>query len=359
MKRSIYKSLAIAAILAIASSSLSAREVIKEFKKEYSAQQGNTLELDNKYGDIIVTTGNDNKIVVNVVVTLSHPDQDRAERDISYINVEFAEFPGNFSVKTVMDTKFNVAAWGGKNKKFEIKYMVSAPSWIDLSVINKYGSVEVGQLDGRFVANVQYGDLTVSGLSRGNVKPVNNINISYGNVKIGEAGWLDFTAKYSSDITVGQVQAIAMDTKNSKIDMDDVSSIVINSRYDKYNLGNVNNMVVNGGYTDFNVVSITKKLDLECKYGSFKTGSVSAGFEQIDINTSHTDVSLMIDSEASYELDANVSNGKIEFDDKLFDRKKQIINKSSTELEGTVNSSSNGQAGKVFIQASYGNIKLN
>jgi hypothetical protein len=351
--------LAITAILVIASSSLFAQEVSKEFKKEYDAQQGNTLELNNKYGDIIVTTGNDNKIVVNVLVTLSYPDQEMAEKLISYINVEFTEFSGNYSVKTVIDNKFNFSGWGRTNKKFDIKYTVSAPSWIDLSVINKYGNVEVGQLDGRFVANVQYGDLTAFGLSRGNVKPVNNISISYGKAEIIEAGWLDFTARYSSDITIDRVQAVAMDTKYSKINVNNVSSVVIDSRYDKYNLGNVNNMVVSGGYTDFDVVSITKKLDLECKYGSFRTGSVSAGFEQIDINTSYMGVSLMIDRGASYGLDARVSYGKIEFDDQLFDRQKQIINNTSTELEGTVNPTSNGQAGKVFIQASYGNIKLN
>ncbi len=345
--------------MTLSASSLFSQEVSKEFHKEYDAQRGNTLELNNRYGDIIVTTSDDNKIVVDVLVTLSYPDQERAERLISYIDVEFSEFSGNYSVRTVIDNDFNFSGWGRTNKKFDIKYTVSAPSWIDLSVINKYGNVEVGQLDGRFVANIQYGDLTASGLSRGNIKPVNNISISYGKADIINAGWLDFTGRYASDISIDQVQAIAFDTKYSKVFVNDVSSVVIDSRYDKYIFGNVNNIVVNSGYSDFEIASIAKKLDIECKYGSFNTQSVLAGFEQVDVNASYTGIKLMIDERASYELEAKVSYGKIDFDDRQFVRRKQIVNNTSTELEGIINPLSSAQYGKVYIDISYGNVKLN
>ena len=359
MKTSIYKSLALLAILTIGTSTLPAQEVSKEFHKEYNAQRGNTLELNNRYGNIIVTTSDDNKIVINVLVTLSYPDQERAERLISYIDVEFSEYSGNYIAKTVIDNDFNFSGWGRTNKKFDIKYTVSAPSWLDISVINKYGDVEIGQLDGRFVANIQYGNLTAFGLSRGNVKPVNNISISYGKAEITNAGWLDFTARYASDIYIDQVQAVAFDTKYSKISVNNVSSVVIDSRYDKYNFGNINNLVISGGYSDFDIASITKKLDIESKYGSFNAKSVSPGFEQIDINTSYMGVSLRIDDKASYELEAKVSYGKVEFNEALFDRQKQIINNTSMELKGIVNPVSSGQNGRVFIDSSYGNVKLN
>ena len=359
MKTSHYKSLALLAVLTICTSSLFAQEVSKEFHKEYDAQRGNTLELNNRYGDIIVTASNDNKIIVNVVVTLSYPDQERAEKLISYIDVEFAEFSGNYSVKTVIENDFNFSGWGRANKKFDIKYTVSAPSWIDLSVINKYGNVDVGQIDGRFVANIQYGNLTAYGLSRGNVKPVNNISISYGKAEIISAGWLDFTARYAQDVSIDEVQAIAFDTKYSKISVNNVSSVVIDSRYDKYIFGNVNNLVVNAGYSDFEITSITKKLDIECKYGSFNTKSVSPGFDQIDVSTSYTGVSLMIDKRASYDISAKISYGKIEFDEALFDRRINIVNNNSMELEGTMNPGSTGQIGNVSIDVSYGNVRLN
>jgi len=358
MKTSIYKSLLAAVVLLLTTSFAQAQEISKEFHKEYDAQKGDILELNNRYGDINIVTVESDKIVVDVVVTLSYPDREKAEKLMSYINISFTEESGKYSVKTTIEEGFNLSGWGRTDKRFNIKYNVSVPSWIDLTVINKYGNVELDKLDGYLNANVQYGNISTGKLTRGNIKPVNTLNVSYGKINITEAGWLDITARYTNDVIVSKAQAVAIDTKYSKIAITEVSSIVIDSKYDKYILGSVNNIIVNSGYSDFEISSVAKKIVIDSNYGSFRTDYVAPGFELIDIDTDYMGVSAIIDKSASYNIEGKVSYGKIEFDEELFNRQKQIINNTSMELEGVVNQQSTGRLGEVVINASYGNVIL-
>lgn len=358
MKTSIYKTLLAAIVLLLITSLTQAQEISKEFHKEYNPQKGVVLELNNRYGDINIVTVENDKIVVDVVVTLSYPDRERAEKLLSYINISFTEESGKYSVKTTIDEGFTLSGWGRTDKRFNIKYNVSVPSWIDLTVINKYGNVELDKLDGYLNANVQYGNISTGKLSRGNIKPVNTLNVSYGKINITEAGWLDIKARYTNDVVVGKAQAVAIDTKYSKISISNISSIVVDSKYDKYIVGQVNNIIVNSGYSYFEIGSIIKKMVIDCNYGSFRADFIAPDFELIDIDTDYVGVTALIHERASYKIEGKVSYGKIEFDEKHFDKQKQIINNTSMELEGVVNQQSAGRLGEVTINASYGNVKL-
>ena len=44
--------------------------------------------------------------------------------------------------------------------------------------------------------DIKYGNLTAGKLTRGNIKPLNSLNLAYGKGTIDEAGWLDLTVRY-------------------------------------------------------------------------------------------------------------------------------------------------------------------
>ena len=127
---------------------ISAEEVTKEFHKEYKATPSTLLDLNNRYGDIVIHSTNTDQIVIDVKITVEMPSKEKAEKLLTYIDVQFSESGNKISAKTVIDDKFNFSGWSGSNKKFTINYNVKMPVGTDLNLANKYGNTDFDELHG-------------------------------------------------------------------------------------------------------------------------------------------------------------------------------------------------------------------
>jgi hypothetical protein len=359
MEKLIYKpgTLLLGAFLLLSPALKAQEELTKEFHKEYTAKQGTRLELSNKYGDIVVQTSETDQVVIDVKVTVKHPSQDRAEKLLSYIDVQFTEGADFISAKTEIDDKFNFSGWGGDARRFTIDYNVKMPEGMDLTLSNRYGNTELAVLKGFVDLDIKYGDLTASGFTRGNEKPMSTVNVSYGKANIDEAGWLDATIRYSGDFFINKSQALLLDSKYSSVRLGTVSSVVADSRYDKLGIDEIGKLVLETGYADIKIGRLTKKLLVDGSYGSINIEDVPAGFESLETDTQYMGVNIGIDGSASYNLDGHVTYGGLKFDEDNFANRKRIIENNSTEVSGIVGKDES-TASTVKVEASYGTVRL-
>ncbi len=359
MKTSIYKSgLLLLLALTFTGLSLEAQEVSKEYHKEYSTNDNTTLSINNKYGDVVVSTWDRNSIVIDVKVTILLPNRDRAEKLLSYIDVRFSEDGDNISARTIIDDKnFSFTGWGNTSRRFSIDYTVSMPEGTDLAVTNRYGDTELGEHSGKISLDIKYGDLKAEELSRGNVKPLSYLNIAYGKADINEAGWLDVTARYSGSMRIGKSQALLLDSRYSKLNLEETSSVVADSKYDNIRIGTINNLVIDCGYADIVIGTLNKKLVFDGEYGSFTIEEIPEDFEDLEVKTRYTGVRLGIDDDATYKLDASLSYGDLRFDSERFRHKRQIIENTSKEYSGIMGDDED-PAASVRISSSYGTVRL-
>jgi hypothetical protein len=360
MKKSVYKSgmlLSLAAIF-LFTFSLTAQEVTKEFHKEYKAGTATTLEINNRYGGVVIQSWDKDQVVIDVKVTVGLPDRSRAEKLINYIDIQFDEGDNKISAKTSIDDKFNFSGWGGGSRKFSIDYTVKMPVGANLDLTNKYGNSDIDELHGLVNIDIKYGDISIDKLTRGNEKPLNKINIAYGKAAIAEAGWVDIYARYSPSFNIAKSKALLLDTRYcSKFKIGETSSIVGETRYDKLEIEKINNLVLEAGYTSLEIGELTKKLDFKGSYNAMSVDRIPAGFESIDVDVHYMSVRLGIDEAACYNLDAHTSYGGIKFNEENFKHEKHIVEKNSTTLIGTVGKESSPTA-RVKISASYGQVKL-
>jgi len=358
MKKSDYKSGMLLFIsLFIISFTLSAQEVTKEFHKEFTAGANTTLEISNRYGDVVIQSWDKDQIVIDVKVTVELPNKEKAEKLLSYIDVQFSEGNNLISAKTVIDDKFNFTGWGMSSKKFSIDYNVKMPVGTALTLSNKYGNTDLDELHGLVNLDIRYGNLTAGKLTRGNVKPLNRINLAYGKGTIDEAGWLDLTVRYVGNMDITKSQAILLDSKYSKLSLGETSSVVGESKYDNIRIESINNLVLENGYTETNIGELTKKLSYSGSYGSFSIDKIPAGFESIDVETHYMGVRLGIEESANYKLDAKVSYGGLKYNEDNFKNQRRIVENNSNEVSGTVGKEESPSA-KVNVIASYGSVKL-
>jgi hypothetical protein len=359
MKRSNYKSGMLLFILfLLVPFTLAAQEVTKEFHKEYKAGTNTTLEISNRYGDVVIQSWDKDQVVIDVKVTVELPNKEKAEKLLSYIDVQFSEGNNLISAKTVIDDKFNFTGWGGNSKKFSIDYNVKMPVGTALTLENKYGNTDIDELHGLMNLVIKYGNLKAGKLTRGNVKPLNKLNLAYGQATIDEAGWLDLTVRYCSNMEITKIKALLLDSKYTKLTIGETSSMVGESKYDNIRIESINNLVLDNGYTEVNIGELTKELNYKGSYGSFSIESVPAGFESLDVETHYMGVKLGIAESANYKLDAKVSYGGLKYNEDNFKNQRRIIENNSNEVSG-VFGGEESPSSTVKVVSSYGSVNLN
>jgi hypothetical protein len=358
MKKSDYKAgMLLFGALLIIPLTLKAEEVTKEFHKEYKAGPNTTLEINNKYGDVVIQSWENDQVVIDVKITVELPNQEKAQKFISYIDVIFSESGNLISAKTVIDDKFSFTGWGGDSKKFSIDYNVKMPAGTSLSLANKYGNTDIDELTGSVNLDIKYGNLTAGKLTRGNIKPINILNLAYGKGTIDEAGWLDLTVRYVGSFDIEKSQALLLDSKYSKLSLGETSSLVGESKYDNIRIDKINNLVLENGYCDVKVGELTKKLTYNGSYGSFEVESIPAGFNALETDTRYLGIKLGIDESANYKIVAKLSYGGLKYNEDKFKNQKRIIENNRSEISGTIGDEDN-PASSVNVTSAYGSIRL-
>jgi hypothetical protein len=336
--------------------SLAAQEASKEYHKEYSADKNTTLDLNNRYGDVAITGWDKDQIVIDVRVTVKHPDKSKAEKYLNQIDVQFNQDGNTISAKTVIQDNFNFSGWSN-NRDFKINYTVKMPFVSSLTLENRYGNTNIDELRGLVNLDIKYGGIEIEKLTRGNEKPLNHVSVAYGKGNITEAGWLDVYVRCTNTLSIDKSQALLIDSKYSKLKIGETSSIVGEAKYDTYSVDKINNLVLETGYTGVNVGTLNKKLSFEGNYGSLTVDEIPAGFESIDVDVRYSGVRLGIAENASYKLDAESSYGGIKYNEDNLKFTRRIVENNSSEISGVIGKDESTSS-TVKAKTAYGTIKL-
>jgi hypothetical protein len=332
-----------------------AEELEKKYDKEYKVEGNELLKINNRYGDVKVVSWNEMRVVINVTVTVEHPDADRAEKLLSMIEVIFSENDNTIEARTEIDSKFSFNGWGD-NKKFSIDYEIRMPVGLDFDAANSYGGVSLDELSGHVNIVVKYGTLFAQNLSRGNTKPLNSVTLAYGKGEIVNSGWTELNLRYMGRMTVGKAQALLVNSRYSKMVIDDVSSIVLDSKYDNVTIGNLNNIVAESGYTGFNIENAEKKVDIDAGYGSVTIENIPRGFENVKVDANYCSVKIGVEDGASYKLNLKTQYGGLSFDEGNAEIINRIYENNSKMVEAVVGGK--GSNSEINVDAKYGSVKV-
>ena len=330
-------------------------EYSKNLHKEYDANANTLLFIQNKFGDIDINNWDKNQVSIDVTITVDHTNEAKAKEMLDYINVSFNQSGDRIEAITTIDDKFNrVNNFSFDKKEFSIDYKVYIPKNIKLNAENKYGSLFINEITGESVISVKYGNLKINKILRENVKPLSEVNLAYSNGTITECEWLNVNLKYSK-LQIDKSKAIIAITKYSKLYVDNASSIVCESKYDEYRIGKITNFVATTAYTNFEFDQVSKKLDIDNRYGGVSVGFVPKDFELIEIENEYGDIEIKIEPGASYNINAYAKYADIDYPSNA--RVSKIKENTSLSVEGLIGSDSNTKS-VVKVQTKYGDVEL-
>lgn len=329
----------------------------KKLHHDFDVKKGSELVIRNKFGKVDVQNWDQQKVSIDVVITVDYANREKAEKLLSYIDVEFSTDGNKLQAITQIDDRFNRIrnnGWRSDGKEFSIDYTVKMPSDLTLDLLNKYGDIFINKLSGQTRIEVKYGNLKINKLTRGNTDPMATVVLGYSNGTIEEANWLKVKMKYSK-LEFTRAKALLVNSAYSKLYIDKVSSIVADSKYDTYRVGTAQNFVVEGAYSNYKFEFIGNKLILDTRYTGTTVQKVDANFAKISIDNEYGGIKLGIDRSASYLLKAHAKYASISYPEKA--KVSRIIENTSTSVDGVIGSNPAPKA-EVRIETRYGSVNL-
>jgi hypothetical protein len=331
-------------------------EYSKNIEKEYDANVYKSVEIINKYGEIRILDWDKPVIRFEIKITVRHNDQEKANKLLDMISVDFSTESNLVKAITNIDEKFGISnGWfdSKEGKEFHIDYQVSLPKNTNVKLENKYGDIFINELSGLTDIRLGYGNMNINKLSRGSEKPFNQINLAYGKVNIEESNWLNLNISYSKAALQNGKTLIIM-SKYSKLKIEKMSTLAGESAYDGYSAQNLDNFVINGKYSDYDINQISKKIETDTKYSNIRVQVVPSSFENINMENTYGKISLGIEANACYEINANVKYGKINYPGN--GKVNYISEGNKTTLSGYVGEKNCNS--KITISSSYGGVDL-
>jgi hypothetical protein len=306
-------------------------EKIKNYSKSYSVDGNDVINIDNRFGKIIVNTWAKNEIKVDVQIKVTANDDDKAQRLLDNVNIRDGKDGSGVSFKTSINTGDDDNSWslfGGKHnniRKIEINYTVYMPSKNPLNINNRYGAVSLPDLEGKLNINNSYGSLVAKSLSN----PANQITVKYGSATIDALNGSDLDVAYGS-----------------------------------LSLGECNKLNADVSYGSARIGRITTSGSINLKFsGGLTISDIDKNVKNLEINSSYSGVRLGFKGDQNADFDVTVRYGEFNYDS----HDVSITSKSPADGERGFNptKSYKGHFGKggtnktITINNSYGSVSFN
>ncbi|PKB18694.1 hypothetical protein [Flavobacterium sp. 5] len=320
----------------------------KTISKAYVVNSDAGINIDNSYGNIFVTTWNEDKIEIEVLIKVSGDNERWVNQRIDAIDVNFIALKSMVTAKTVFEN--NVSRNNGKNNNFQINYTIKMPKNGSVTLNNKYGGISTTDLFSSTDITCKYGKINLGSLNGNN----NKIEIGY--CSKSEIEYLKYGAVISkySGLKVVKVAKIDLVSDYSEIEIEEGNDVKYNSKYGSVKIDKVNSLDANGNYLTIDIGSISNQLKLYTKYSNVSIDAIQPKANNVTIVAGYTGVDIGFQSNYVFDFDVSVKYGDFKYDNELTVNSKEETNYTK-RVSGYFKKKGEN---KITITSDYGNVKL-
>lgn len=325
----------------------------KSFNKEFSVNENNTVKIQNKFGNIDVVTWNENRVVIDVSVSVNGNDESKVEKRLEQIDVQFNQTSDMVSAKTLIEkSSSSWSFWGKKNKlHLEINYTIKMPMANHADLNNDYGAIILDKLSGTAKIDCDYGKIAIGDLN--NEK--NSINLDYSKnstIEFMKNGSVN--VDYSS-LHIEESGDVKLNSDYSDLSFEKVGSLSFDSDYGTVKINECGNIKGNSDYTSTTIQSLQGKAEMSMDYGAFKVGNLDANFGSINIESSYSHLKFGVPSSVGFNFNATLNYTSFKGKD-AFNFSKETGKGKSKSYEGSYNASNSSN--NITLKSSYGSLSI-
>jgi len=326
----------------------------KKINKEFSVNSDATLKISNSYGNLDIVTWNENRIVMEITITTNGNDEDKVQKKLDEITVNFSASSALVSAETHFNKNRSKSwwKWNSNNKvNMKVNYVVKMPITNNVNLNNDYGSINLGKLEGRATINCDYGKITTEELmADDNVLSFDYTNGSYFSyVKSGKVN-----ADYSS-YTIGKSKTLDINADYSKSTVEVAEDVTYNCDYGSITVDKVNNFTGSGDYVTLKLGDVYKNASVKAEYGSIRIDKLHNSVENVTIHSDYAGIKIGYDSSFNFNFEFDLEYAGLSGDDDFDFTKKKV---ESSKKYYTGNYGGSNSKGKVIINSEYGGVNF-
>jgi hypothetical protein len=319
----------------------------KKISGRFSADKGR-LVIDNRYGNLDINTWDRNEITVDITITAKSGSASDAQELVDRVRITE---PKNNGQEIYYKTEIENRKTGINNSEFRIDYVINMPRRHTAEFINKYGNIDLQDLEGKLTIQLQYGSLKTGTLKGGD----KNIKVDYGSAIIPSIETGSIVLSYSK-LSIEKAGSIKVFNMYQKTTIGTVQNLDIDQKYGDVKIGSANHLKGNIQYGSLTIDKLLKTVQMNCKHCSdLKFAYVGPEVDNIDVHSDFSNQFYHFDRAANLSANLQVSYGNIENkagNVALISLDNNRPGKSTT-YKGKIGS---GNRGNMELDVSYGNV---
>lgn len=320
----------------------------KEIRKAYIVNSDAGISIKNSYGNVYVTTWDEDKIELNIIIKVSGDNEKWVLKKIDEIDVNIEALKSMVSAETT----FGSAMKGNssKNNSFEINYTIKIPKNGTVKIKNNYGSIITTDLFSSTNMSCDYGKITLGRLN-GNSNAISFDYCTKSSIEYIKTGTI--SADYSG-FTLKEFGNVTLNSDYTDCTIGDGANLKYSCNYTKLLVGNINNLDGDGDYLNVKVNQVSNALQISTAYSKIVIAQIDEKAKAISINAEYTAIELAYNPNFAFNFDINLKYANLKYNgDFEFNSKQE---KSFSKIyQGYYKKSG---VNKVSIQSEYGNVSL-
>lgn len=320
----------------------------KKYSGRFPATKGELI-IDNRYGKLEINTWDRNEVTVDITVRAKAGSASDVQELLDRVRIEEPDPNANsISYKTIIESKSS----GMNRSELNIDYVINMPRRQTATFFNKYGDVNIADVDGKINIDVKYGKLNAAAFKGTD----NNVRVAYGSATISLVQGGIVQSSYSK-LTIGKAGSIRVANQYGKTDIGVAHTIEVDQKYGDLDIGTVNALKCTIQFAGFSVEKLLKSVQLNMRYGSgAKFGYIGSDVDNINVNASYSNLSFHFDKNVSLAGDIDLSYGNVKNSASFIN-----LTTSGTDKPGRSSNyylKAGSGKGHFTVNGSYGNVSF-
>ena len=153
MKIKYFKHTLIFLVLLGAGTKIQAQERTKKIHKEIQVNSDALVEIYNAFGDLNITSWDQDKVVIDVLITVKGRNSKNVEEKLNAIDVSFSLSPEKVFAETKIDEGWGFKWFSNNSMRYRIDYTIKLPKTNSTDLTNDYGTIRLNSLEGKAKIN--------------------------------------------------------------------------------------------------------------------------------------------------------------------------------------------------------------
>ncbi|MFH6962983.1 hypothetical protein ACHRVK_11330 [Flavobacterium plurextorum] len=321
----------------------------KNIKKTYIVNSNAGIDIENKYGNISVSTWDEDKIDLDITIKVNGPNENWVNEKLNNIDVNITALKSMVTAVTSIGTSSYKSK--GSNNSFEINYVIKIPKNGSVKLLNKYGNIATENIFGAADIACRYGKISLGKLN----SSTNNVKIEYcQNSTIDYIKNGNIEARYSG-LKINESGNLNLDTNYTDLVILEGQNIKYDCNYGTFKFQKINSFSGAGNYLTISIGEISNSVNLDTNYSKINISTITSKANNVNINSGYSDVYLGYDMNYSFDFDINTRYGGIKSDNSL----DVLVNETKNTSKRISGFNKKKGQNKVTINSNYGNVTLN